>query len=486
MTFRQEVSTAAAWGLAQKWGHHGLRLLVFVLLARLLGPESFGLVALASVFILLGELAVDQGFSDALVQRRRIGRAHVDSAFWATVAGGVVLAAACMAAAAPLAHAFGQPRLAPVLLALAPSLVLAALSRTQEALLRRRLAFREVAWVTVISAAAGGLAGVAMALLGYGVWSLVGQFLVQRLVQLPGFWLVSDWRPRARFSPRHFRQLLGFGVHVIGINLLNFSNRQSDHLLVGYVLGPAALGFYTLGQRLLRILLDLLPQALAPVAFSAFARLQAEPQRLREGLYEATRVLSLAAFPAFTGLAVLAPWIVPAVFGEQWRPSVPVIQVLAPIGMLQSVALLYASVLKAIGRPGLALALVALNAAANLAVFTVAVHWGIVAVAAAYCVRGFLLWPVSWLVLRRVLAPSPARYFGALLPAAAATAVMAIAVYALARWGLADAPPPVVAFAGVLAGAAVYGLAAAALAPQQCRAVWRLLGRGVPVPGARP
>jgi len=487
MSLRHEATQAAFWGIAQKWGHHGVRLCVFVVLARLLGPDSFGLVALASVFILLGETLVDQGFGEALVQRERIGRAHLDSAFWATVVTGVALAGLAVAAAPLIAAVFGQPDLGPVLAGLAPSLILASLCRVQESMLRRALVFRKVAGISLLSTGVGGVAGLAVAFTGGGVWSLVVQFLVQRAVQLPCLWLAVDWWPRARFSPPHFRALLRFGANVMGINVLNFANRQADHLLIGYVLGPTALGYYTIAYRLIRILFDLLPQAVTPVAFAAFSRLQREPARLREAFYEATQAIALFAFPAFTGLAILAPAIIPACFGPGWAASVPVLQVLAPIGMLQSLSVLYQASIKAVGRPGHAFGITAANAVANVIGFSIAVQWGVVAVALAYSVRGFLLWPVSWGVLRRAFGPGAGRYAASLATPFGATVAMAAAVVAARPWLLSPSHEPLTGvIAGVPLGVATYLLALVMIAPDLCRHVWRRLARRTHASGVRP
>lgn len=485
MSLRRTASYAAAWGLIQKWGYHAIRLTVFVALARLLEPASFGLVALASVFVLLGEMLVDQGFADAIVQRPRLGPAHKDCAFWASLVSGCALAALFVLGANGLAAVFDQPQLAPILCMLSVTLFIASLSRTQEALLRREMAFKRIATISLISMSAGGAVGLAMALTGFGVWSLVWQLIVQRLVQLPLLWRATGWHPRARFSPRHFRSLFSFGINVVGINLVNFINRQADDLLIGYFLGATALGYYTVGYRLIRMLLDVVPFALMHVAFATFSRLQANIASMREGLYEGTRLVALAMFPVFCAVAVLAPILIPTVFGKQWLPSVAVMQVLAPIGMQQSVSLLSTTALKAVGRPGRVFALTSMNALANLIGFAVAVHWGIVAVAAAYTIRGFLLWPVTWWVLHRSLRLSPLRYAQALAPAASGTAVLAGVLFVIPLWMPATAGAPSILLVSALVGAVSYGLVGCAAAPEQRRALWRLLAQRMPAHGAR-
>ncbi len=485
MSLRRIATYAAGWALLQKWGYQAIRLVVFVVLARLLEPASFGLVALASVFVLLGEMLVDQGFADAIVQRTKLGPAHKDCAFWASLVTGIGLTALFLLAAPGLAAAFDQPELAPILCWLSLALLIASLSRTQEALLRRDLAFKQIAAISLVSMAVGGVVGLTMALTGFGVWSLVWQLLIQRLVQLPLLWRATGWHPRARFSPRHFRPLFSYGINVVGLNLLNFVNRQADDLLIGYFLGPTALGYYTIGYRLIRMLLDLVPYALLPVAFAALSKMQSNLARMREGLYEATRILALAMFPVFCGITVLAPQLIPALFGDRWLPSAMVMQVLAPIGLLQTNSLLFSAALKAAGRPDKVLALTALNALANLIGFAVAVHWGIVAVAAAYTIRGYLLWPVTWRVLNRLLSLSLLRYAEALAPAASGAAVMTSVLVLIQLWMPAAAGIHSILIVSVLAGAASYGSVVCALAPTQRRVLWRLLAHRMPAHGVR-
>lgn len=486
MSLRRQATHAAIWGMAQKWGYHAMRLIVFVVLARLLSPASFGLVALASVFILLGQILVDQGFSDALVQRRTIGPAHLDAAFWASAVSGLLLTAACFFSAGWLAQAFGEPRLGPVLHWLSPVLLIGSLSGTQEALLRRDLAFKRIATISLMAMGAGGAVGLAMAILNWGVWSLVGQIMVQRLVQLPLLWYATGWRPRLRFSPRHFRALFSFGAHVLVTGLFNFSNRQSDHLLIGYVLGSTALGYYTIGYRLIRILLDLLPHALLPVAFSAFSRLQTDLKRMRKALYESSQLMALATLPVFCGVAVLAPELIGTLFGARWEPSAGVMLVLTPIAAQQSLSILYMTALKARGKPGVVLALTALNAAANVVAFMLAVRWGIVAVAASYTIRGYLLWPVSWAVLRRYLGVDLGRYLSALAPALAATAVMAAVIVPARAWLLSIGEPHVALFACTILGMVVYAAAARIAAPARYHEIRRFFGKPKQVRQARP
>jgi PST family polysaccharide transporter len=255
-----------------------------------------------------------------------------------------------------------------------------------------------------------------MAATGFGLWSLVGQTITTNAVRALLLWVVCGWRPGFNVSIKHFKELLSFGINVIGIELLGFLNRRTDYLLIGYFLGPIALGYYNVASKLLTIMTQLLTGTTTQVALPTFSKIQKETGRLRRAFYTATELTSLFAFPAFFGMAAVTPELVPALFGDQWYPSIPVMRVLALIGILQSVFFFNGPVLKAIGKPFLVLCLSTLSAVANIVAFTIAVRWGIVAVAAAFVIRGYLLAPIPLLVVRKFIGINLVTYLRQFLP----------------------------------------------------------------------
>lgn len=465
MSFERRIVRAAGWGLTHKLGQHLLRFIVLVALARMLAPADFGLFALASVFIMLADIVIEQGLADAVIQRHRIGRAHLEAAFWLMSGCGLLFAGLYVALAGPLAALLDQPALAPVLRVLALPVLFGALSRTHEALLRRRMAFKQAALIGVFAMGVGAGAAVWAALEGLGVWSLVIQHSVFRATEMLCLWGAARWWPRLRCSLHHCRLLMRYGTPLLGVGLLNFTNRQADHLMIGVFLGPTALGYYSVGIRLMRMLLDVLPMAFVPVMFSALSRLQAEPERLRAALRKGVRGVALLCMPAFIGMALVAPEAVPLLFGQQWQPSVPLMQVLVFLGVLQSVSLFYPAALKALGHTPWVLALAGLNAVVNVTAFAVAVHWGVLAVAVAYVLRGYILWPLNMWVWRRCIQVSYRQILSPLAEALTATAAMAFGVWMLREY-LAGWPDVTVLAASVALGIVLYGLV-----------LWLLLGR---------
>ena len=390
-----------AWTMLRSVSSRVVGSLVFVVLARLLDPRSFGLVALASVFVVLLSLIVESGFGEAVIQRKELNHGDLDTAFWVSNAIGLGLALLMAGAGGPLSALLHQPELAPILRALSPMFILAALASVPQALLRRDLQFRELAVRGFVATVAGGAVGVAMALAGLGVWSLVGQILANVVVGTTVLWLACRWRPGRAVSRSSFVELFRFGANVLGERVAYFTSRRSDDFLIGLVLGPVALGLYTAAYRILLLLTEVMIWTVEGVAFPLFSRLQQDAERTRRAFYAVTQLSSAVATPAFLGLAFLAPELTRAVFGPRWAAAIPVMRILALIGIPHSVTHWHKTVINAAGRPNLSLRLALLTGAVNVVGFAVAVRWGILAVATSYVVCGYLLAPVSvWFVTR--------------------------------------------------------------------------------------
>ncbi|MBN1979701.1 MAG: lipopolysaccharide biosynthesis protein [Anaerolineae bacterium] len=402
MELRIKALSALIWSAIQAWGTRVVSFFVLLILARLLVPESFGLVATASVVLDFIQVFVNQGFGEAIVQRAELEPEHLDAAFWLSILMGIVLTAIGVISAGLVAAIFSEPRLVPIVRWLSFNFVFVALSGVQQALLRRRLAFKALAARSFVANVIGGVVGVAMAFLGYGVWCLVAQTLVRGLVGVIALWGISDWRPRLAFSRRHFRELFGFSVNILGMNVLTFFNRRTDDFLIGYFLGPVALGYYIVAYRVLLVMINLVIDVITSVTLPVFSRMQGDPERLRRAFYEAVHYIELAAFPIFLAVFVMAPELVSVLYGPQWVSSIPVMQVLSLVGVLLAAFYIHGNLLVAAGRPGVKLCLMLMHTVCNVIAFTVAVRWGIVAVATAFVVRGYLLAPVEVWVIRRL------------------------------------------------------------------------------------
>lgn len=389
------TSRAILWTAVQGWGGQLAGLIVFTLLAWYLTPEEFGLVALALVFIAFTQMFVDQGLSLAIIQHPKITQKHLSTAFWTNCTSGFLLTLFAYLSAGVAADAFKQPELESIVRWLSPVLLLNSLVSVQAALFKKNLNFKPIAISSIASATIGGVVGVLLAYHKFGVWSLIAQQLVQSMLQIVFLWKQSSWRPNIYWNLCQFKELFSYSVNVIGINVFEFFSRYSDNLLIGYYLGPTALGYYSLAYRLFRTLVKLISGLANQVAFSSFSSFQNDIPRVRTAFYSSIQMMAFISFPLFMGACVIAPDLFPIVFGEKWQQSTLVFQILMIVAVIESVLYFNGSVMMALGKPSWRLKLNILNALVNVVGFYVSVRWGIEYVALAYVLRTYFLCPIA-------------------------------------------------------------------------------------------
>ncbi len=478
---------SALWMMLESWVVRLVSLVAFLVLARLLTPADFGLMALAGVYLTFCTFVIDQGFGTALVQREELELGHLDAVFWAQLAIGIAIAALTFVGAGWIAGLFAEPRLAPVLQSLAPFPAITALTLAQQAQLRRQFRFRALAIRHAVSAVGGATLGILLAVLGYGVWSLVAQMLSGAVIGLVILWRASSWRPRLAFSARRFRDLLGFGSSVFAHELVWALSYQIDRLLLGRFAGAGPVGLYTVAQRLVSIVGEVLVVGLQGIVVPVFSRVQHDPEALSRGLFRAHRLIVFIAFPAFAGLALVAPELVPILLGGQWGAAVPVVQASALPALVYALGFSLSNVLTAIGRPGLRLALTTTQAVASTVFVLAAIPLGPAAVALAMGAAALFAYAVNLIMLQRLIGLDPIAYHRQAWPAVAATGLMAAAVWALGP-ELAGRPALLALAAKIAAGGAVYLAATAVLAWAQWREIIELArslkGQPPGLPGA--
>jgi O-antigen/teichoic acid export membrane protein len=403
MNLREKALRGVFWSAVEKWGYQFVAILVFFLLARLLSPKDFGLVALASVFISFMEIFLDQGFAQAIIQRKHLEAEHLDTAFWFSIGLGIVLTGIIFLLTEPIAVFFGTPQLISVIRWLSVSFIFRSFSSVQEAILRRNLDFKAISMRTLLGTVLGGGVGVGMALMNFGIWSLVAKELTFFVTACILLWSISSWRPRFQFSQKHFQDLFLFGVNILGLRLLSFINLRGINLLIGYFLGTTALGYFTIANRILSIVIEILSSTTNQVSLSAFARLQDNLDYLRKVFLKVTRLIGLVALPTFFLLSALAPEMVTLTFGNQWADSVPIIQFLAFYGLLQSVSLFNSNVLNAIGKPSWVLGIRSLDTLCSLSLFLLVFKEGINTVALIYAFQAYVLFPLQLIAIKKII-----------------------------------------------------------------------------------
>jgi PST family polysaccharide transporter len=472
----QRVFSSVRWVAIGQVFSQAVKLGVSIALAHLLTPKDFGLATMAATFTAIGALLSTLGAGPAVVQRRTISEPLLRSLATLGLAIGLALWLALALASGQIASFYSEPAVQRVVIALAATFPLATLGTVPEGLLQRELRFGRLVAIDLAALAVSSTGSVALALHGEGVWSLVIPNLAAAGLRSALLLSSSPWRPRLGFDAKEIKGVLGFSGSVLGFNALQYFARNSDNLVIGRALGSVELGLYDYAYRFYMYPLDAITGVLINVMFPTFASLQDDRAAMGRAFLRANGAIALATFPMMIGLAAVADPFVRVVLGAQWIRVIPLVQILSPMGALQSLTATPGQVFLATGNAALRLWWAVIYTTLIVASFIVGSHWGILGVASAYAA---VMVPISfaafWLALRLVGQPMRALW-ATLSKTIAASAAMAAAVVALElALRSAGASDLAILIACVPLGAAVYVAVVWLLRPEALADLLRLV-----------
>ena len=349
-----KIMRSSAWAVLGYGGAQALSLLTMLVLARLLVPEDFGVIALALALLAVAQIAQESGLGAALIVFRgdlRRAAASV-SIFSPLVAVGLYVV---FFAAAPIAaDFFNEPDLTSVLRVMSLVLVLRGLTTMPLALLERAMRFGPITAIELGAGVAQATTAIALAFAGAGVWSLVIGQIAFGLIGAALAWSFSPMRPSPFEARREtLRELTRYGRHVAAANLINYGNANSQGIVVGRMLGATALGYYTVAIRLADMPVIVIGQILGRGVFAALSRVRDDPVRFRKIWLENVQRRALLSTPAAIGVALVAEPLVVTLLGEEWRPVVVPLQILALNGVVGTFSATSGEVFQALHRPKL-------------------------------------------------------------------------------------------------------------------------------------
>lgn len=362
----------------------GLNLASIIVLARLLAPQDFGLVAMVATVMGFMRIFNDAGLSTATVQRENITHAQVSNLFWANVALGG-LASVILALSAPaVAWFYREPRLVGITLVLCVGFLAAGGSVQHLALLKRQMQFKSIAIIQISAAVVGALVGIGMAWFGNGYWSLVGMQLAGPAVVLILAWSLARWQPQWPQRSSGTRSLLNFGANLSASSFLWSLAKGSDALLIGRFFGAASLGYYTRAQALLLRPLDQFTAPMEAVFVPTLSRLQGQPERYRRVVFQLLEVVAVAGF-LFSGLLLaLAHPLTLLVLGPKWAPAAPIFAGFSLVALYTPIVCVAGLLMTSQGRGRDFLLMSSICSLATVTAFLTGLPFGPVGVAIAY------------------------------------------------------------------------------------------------------
>jgi PST family polysaccharide transporter len=430
---KHKVVSGSAWTLFANVSSQAISFLVTVVLARLLTPVDFGVVAISAVFIGVITLFQDVGMGAALIQRKEIDDDYLSTSFSVSLLAGAVLAGLIAAISPLVASFYGQAVLRDILLVSSIGFLLSPFTSIHTSILSKSLEFKKVALIQLGTQAVSGSISVGLALSGYGLWSMVlGKILSQPLL-IPVVWSVVKWRPRLKVVRKCFTDLFGFSSHLLGFNLLNFFARSLDNLIIGKYLGPQALGYYSVAYNLMLKPLQLISWSIGKVLFPVFSSIQDDPAQTRAVYLKIIKSISLITFPMMTGLFMVAEEFILSVYGDTWRPAILPLKLLCAVGAIQSIGTTAGVIFNSQGRSDLNLKVGAVSATSIVIGFIIGINWGVIGLITAYIAVSLPIFFLGQFYANRLIGLEMGALLSALVPAAACSGFM-VAVLAALRY----------------------------------------------------
>lgn len=456
MVTSHKAAQSAIWALFESGGVSILSLASLFLMARLVGPTDFGLAALALGIVQLLTIVVEMLLHDALVQRAELHERQINTAFWSCLGLGIVLSGLCLVISQPLSVLFDQPLLGPVMAVAGIGLLFSGLGCVPMALLRRDLKLKPLALRSLYGKLAGGVIGVTMAFLGWGVWALIIQQVVQVAVNALLVWPACPWRPRAQFSLSDLKELLSFGAVALSARVIWIATTRLFTILIGYYLDMTAVGFWNIALRIVDTLYDLLGGAAHNLALPIFSRRQKDRETLARAYRSATSFTALTALPVFIGLAYCAPLAIELMLGPTWMGAAPVVRILAAVAAV-NLTLLYGHVaIMAVGQPGLIVGLSIVSFVCAIGGLLLFQPTTLTGVAFVWISRTVFTAPVLIYLVNRLFGVSPWAVLREVAVPSVGVAIMVLVLVILAEAALAGQPLWLALIASISVGALTY------------------------------
>lgn len=413
-----------------------VQLLALVMLARLLPPQAFGLLAMVGAVSIVLDLVKDFGLSTATIQRQEIGHAQVSALFWINVGLGAGMAGLLFVAAPLLASFYGQPELTDVARWMCLGFLASSLTVQHWALLRRQMRFGAIAGIETGAEIAGAALAIAAAASGAGYWALVLQRIASPVLSMAASWWICGWRPAAPrpsiFRAGGLRHLLAFGAGVMGGGLAAAFSRSIDQILVGWLWGASVLGLYERTTRLLMLPVNTINAPVYAAAMPALSRLVDDATRYRALFGQMIQKLALLTMPAFGLCAMVADWVVIVLLGEAWLEAVPLVMLFSLAALALPVQMAAGILYMTHARGGELLRASLVDAAIVLAAILVGLRWGVVGIAASLASVGLVIRaPVAFWLATRGQPVAMGDIWRAIAPPATASLAIMAAVWSL-------------------------------------------------------
>lgn len=377
ISLHQKTISGIIWNFFEQLSRRGIQIATTLILAWFLVPADFGLMAIIAVFFAIATSLMDSGFSQALIRKKEVHQIDFSTAFYTNLVFGILVYSFLFIAAPWIAGFYNEFRLELLVRVVGLVVIINAFQMVQIANLSRKLNFKIQFWVTLPAAVLSGIVAILMAVLGFGIWSLVAQMLVSSLVATFLYWIFNNWRPTKEFSKKSFHDMFGFGSKLFLAGLLDTIFANIYVLVIGKFFSVTVVGYYYFADQIQQLAVTQLSGAVQQVTYPALSTLQDDNISLKAFYRRIVQVVTYIVFPCMIGLAVLAEPLFRVLLKEDWLPAVPYLQLLCIVGLLYPLHSINLNILKVKGRSDLFLYLDIIKKLIAGGILIISLYYGI-------------------------------------------------------------------------------------------------------------
>lgn len=428
-SLRDQVVSGVIWKFAERIGAQVVTFVVSVVLARLLSPDDYGMIALVTIFITLANTFVDSGFGTALVQKKNADNIDFSTVFYFSIAVSIGLYLLLFFAAPAIGRFYDKPMLVPVLRVLALKLPLAGINTVQNAYVSRKMIFKKFFYATLGGTIASAVVGIAMAYWGYGIWALVAQYLTNSAIDTIVLWITVPWRPDLAFSAKRLKGLFSFGWKILCSSLIYNFYQELRSLVIGKVYTSVDLAYFTKGKQIPQLVVANINTSITSVMFPAIAKVQDDKEKVKQQVRRVVQVGSYLMWPAMLGLAAVSKPLIVLLLTEKWLPCVVFMQIACVQLALQPVQQANLQAIRAIGRSDLILKMEIIKRSLSIILVLLTMRISVLAIALAGVLDTILATLVNTAPNRKLLNYTYSEQIQDLTGPVLMSIVMAIPVY---------------------------------------------------------
>jgi len=371
------IISGLMWKTFERGGVLGIQFVVQIILARLLLPEEYGLIALAIIFIYVGDVFIQSGFSTSLIQKKDATDTDFSSVFFLGIIASALLYIILFLAAPLIGNFYKEPELVFVLRILGVSLFFGAISSVQNAFICRNMQFRRLFFSSLGGVIISGITGITLAYLGFGIWALVAQQLTNKITNAIILWFTVKWRPKLLFSMQAVKALFDYGWKILFAGLLDTLYTNIYGLVIGRIYDPKMLGLYSRGEQFPKYTITFINGSISEVLFPALSNNQKNRDKLKKMVRKSIMSSSFIVLPLMFGLAACADPLIKILLTEAWVPAIPFMQILCFSYALWPIHTANLQVIKALGYSGTYLKLEIVKKVIGIAVLLMSIPFGI-------------------------------------------------------------------------------------------------------------